>query len=111
MSVSPSQYRMMQRVVIAGLFSVGYMPIRNILYYPYLENDSACEQKEILYSSYALTTLGMIGTFPLSLPMALVSDIGFVEHKLRKIPFSKYDRPFFYFGFYSYKDSMVDKIK
>jgi hypothetical protein len=111
MSVPSSEYRIFRFIALSGLCSAAYIPVRNILYYPYLENDRPYEQKQILYSDYAFTTLSMICTFPFSLPMTLISDIQFVEHKLRKIPFSKYERPFFFCGFYSYKDTMVDKVK
>jgi len=86
--------RKMKKLILGG---ISYISLRNIYYYPYLENGLG--DKRILYSSYLGNTLFMCITLPFSLPMSIVSDIGFIERKMRKIPITEYDRPFM-FGYY-----------
>jgi|688.fasta_scaffold1204372_2 hypothetical protein len=81
--------RKMKKLILGG---ISYISLRNMYYYPYLENRLG--DKRILYSSYLGNTLLMCITLPFSLPMSIVSDIGFIERKMRNIPMTEYDRPF-----------------
>lgn len=79
----------MNKLILGG---ISYIGIRNIYYYSYLEEP--IRDKTILYSSYIGNTIFMMATLPFTLPMSILSDIGFMERKIRKLPMTIYDRPF-----------------
>jgi hypothetical protein len=78
--------------------SAAYFGLRAAYYYPFLEGSH--NQKEILYSEYALKTLVAIGMTPVSTVVSIFYDIPFIEKRIRKIPLEKYDTPFPYIGTY-----------
>lgn len=92
----------MNKLILGG---ISYIGIRNIYYYPYLEEP--IRNKTILYSSYIGNTVCMMAMLPFTLPMSILSDIEFMERKIRKIPMDKYDRPFM-LGFYNLKEEYMN---
>lgn len=89
----------MNKLILLG---ISYIGIRNMYYFPYLEGPF--RDKTILYSSYIGNTICMMSTFPFTVPMAILSDIEFIEKRWRKVPIDKYDRPFMYGSYYLTKE-------
>jgi hypothetical protein len=88
--------------------SISYLTTRRIFYYPLLESK---DNKPILYSEYIVDTLMPFPMFILSFPIALYSDIIFVEKYLRKIPIEQRDILFpFTFGNYTLKKKYLNKL-